>query len=90
MSLDEQYEQMIIFEAELAVFTRNLQSELASLAQCHEQVSPHWQDAMRKNYDAIWLPFHEKMIDYLKREAPAYLKFLHSKIQHLKEYLHGR
>jgi hypothetical protein len=87
--MDEQLEQMVIFEAELTLFTRNLQAELESLAKCNDQVVPYWQDSMRQKYDSIWLPFHEQMVDYLKREAPAYLTFLHKKIQHLREYLHG-
>ena len=89
MSMDEQLEQMKIFTTQLTVFNRNLTSELNSLARCHEQVSPYWQDSMRKQHDAVWLHLHENVVDYLKREAPAYEDFLIRKIRHLEEYLNG-
>ena len=89
MSMDEQFEQMKIFDAELDRFNNSLAAGLQELQKAHDLVSPLWQDEMRRKYDAIWTPFHERMEQYTKREAPAFTVFLRNKIRHLREYLHG-
>ncbi|WP_152551043.1 hypothetical protein [Picosynechococcus sp. NKBG042902] len=60
-----------------------------NLQKNHDQVSPLWQDDMRKNYDAQWGEFDDLMKNYLKREAPAYSQFLKKKLQDLNRYLRG-
>lgn len=89
MSMDEQFEQMKLFDTELHRFNGVLSAGMHDLEKAHELVSPLWKDEMRRKYDALWSPFHEHMQLYIAREAPAYADFLRTKIRHLREYLHG-
>lgn len=89
MSMDDQYHQMQIFAATLSDFNEHLGASVNDLRRNHDNVSPLWQDQMRKKYDSVWGPFEEKMRHYLEVESPNYIEFLHIKLQALKRYLEG-
>lgn len=89
MSMDETYVQMQNFERTLRAFNDRLKSSLNELESQHENVSPHWQDEMRRQYDAIWGPFLETMKNYVNKEGPEYVEFLNIKLYALGRYLHG-
>lgn len=89
MSMDEQFEQMKKFEDTLRVFNEHLRSSLNELQARHDDVSPHWQDEMRKQYDSIWGPFRDTMKRYTASEGPGYVEFLNIKIRALRRYLQG-
>jgi uncharacterized protein YukE len=90
MSMDEQYAQMQQFSSALAQFNDHLRVSVEALNAQHEQVSPHWQDEMRRTYDAHWDPLEQAMSKYLLREGPAYLEFLVRKLRYLEGFLYGR
>jgi uncharacterized protein YukE len=87
--MDETFVEMQRFEQNLRVFNEKLQASLNELQEQHDQVSPHWQDEMRAEYDVIWLPFLETMNHYVASEGPAYVEFLKIKIHALRRYLRG-
>jgi uncharacterized protein YukE len=89
MSMDEQYDEMRKFHAALTTFNEHLRASMSDLEEQHKQVSPHWQDAMRRTYDAHWQPLEQAMRQYLNRDGPVYLKFLERKISHIERYLFG-
>lgn len=89
MSMDETYIQMQRFEQNLRSFNDSIKSSLKELEAQHENVSPHWQDEMRRNYDAVWGPFLETMKHYVASEGPSYVEFLNIKIHALGRYLYG-
>lgn len=89
MSMDDQYQQMRIFITALSDFNEHLGASVSDLRRNHDNVSPLWQDTMRKEYDAVWGPFEEKMQHYLEVESPNYVEFLHIKLHALKRYLEG-
>jgi len=89
MSMDEQYAQMQNFELALTAFNERLRAYLAGLQVQHDHVSPLWQDAMRQEYDAVWVPFRETMQHYVASEGPGYVEFLTIKLHALRRYLYG-
>jgi hypothetical protein len=89
MSMDDTYVQMQNFERNLRTFNEHLKSSLNELQVQHDNVSPHWQDEMRKLYDTIWGPFLETMKRYVASEGPSYVEFLNIKLQALRRYLQG-
>jgi uncharacterized protein YukE len=89
MSMDDQYQQMQIFARTLSDFNEHLGASVNDLQRNHDNVSPLWRDQMRREYDAVWGPFEEKMKHYLEREAPNYEDFLDIKLKALKRYLEG-
>jgi hypothetical protein len=89
MSMDEQYVQMQNFERALRAFNENLRTSLTEVQAQHDNVSPHWQDEMRKHYDAVWGPFQETMKHYTASEGPGYVEFLNIKLHSLRGYLQG-
>jgi uncharacterized protein YukE len=89
MSMDEQYAQMQNFERTLREFNEHLNASMTELQAQHDNVSPHWQDEMRKNYDSVWGPFRETMKHYVASEGPGYVEFLNVKLQALRRYLYG-
>ena len=89
MSMNEQFTQMKNFESNIRAFNEQLNSSLNELQDQHDNVSPHWQDDMRKQYDSVWEPFHAKMKHYVKSEGPGYVEFLNIKIHTLARYLYG-
>jgi hypothetical protein len=90
MSMNDTFREMQNFHRELVRFNENLRASMNDLQKNHDQVSPLWQDDMRKEYDAQWREFDEIMKNYLKREAPAYSQFLSKKLQDLSRYLGRR
>lgn len=89
MSMDDTYMQMKKFEQNLRSFNDELKSSMRQLETQHENISPLWQDDMRKHYDAVWGPFLATMKHYIKTEGPSYVEFLNIKIHALGRYLHG-
>ena len=89
MSMNEQFEQMQIFERSLRGFNEQLKMSLLELQAQHDAVSPHWQDDMRKHYDSVWVPFQTTMKHYVASEGPGYVEFLNIKIHTLRRYLYG-
>jgi uncharacterized protein YukE len=89
MSMDDQYIQMQNFHRSLASFNEHLRGTVADLESQHENVSPHWQDEMRRYYDSVWDPFKAAMARYINTEGPNYVEFLNIKLQVLRRYLQG-
>jgi uncharacterized protein YukE len=89
MSMDDQFIQMQNFHRALNSFNEHLRSSVADLESKHEQVSPHWQDEMRKHYDSLWDRFDEAMKRYVGSDGPNYVEFLTIKLQALRRYLQG-
>ncbi|MBK9926325.1 MAG: hypothetical protein IPP66_13675 [Anaerolineales bacterium] len=89
MSMDEQYAQMQNFQRALIGFNENLSASLSELQAQHDNVSPHWQDEMRKHYDSVWGPFQETMKHYVASEGPGFVEFLTIKLHALGRYLQG-
>jgi hypothetical protein len=87
--MDEQFEQMRTFTHQLIEFNARLKASVRDLKEKHNQVSPLWQDEMRRYYDAVWEPFEETMDHYLAVEAPNYVEFLEIKLHALRGYLFG-
>lgn len=90
MSMNETFHQMKAFHAELRQFNDQLTASMSDLQSNHDRVAPIWQDDMRKDYDARWAEFDEKMKYYLSREGPAYVQFLDQKLRALSQYLGHR
>lgn len=89
MSMDDTFAELQYFRIALERFNEQLRTSMNDLEQKHSNVSPHWQDEMRKTYDASWEPFHENMNRYINSQAPTYEQFLTEKINSLRRYLHG-
>lgn len=89
MSMDEQYEQMRIFASTLSAFNEHLRASVADLQAQHDDISPLWQDSMRRDYDSQWLPLAQHMRSYLTQQGPAYEQFLRDKLHALEAYLYG-
>lgn len=89
MSMDEQFAQMQNFERTLRAFNEHLTASMNELQTQHDNVSPYWQDEMRRNYDSVWGPFQETMKHYIASEGPGYIEFLNIKIKALWGYLYG-
>ena len=89
MSMDNQYTEMKQFHNALATFNEHLSHSMRDLTRQHEQVSPLWQDEMRRTYDRHWNPLDQTMRRYLRKQGPAYLAFLRKKLRYMEEYLHN-
>ncbi|WP_044205403.1 hypothetical protein [Coleofasciculus chthonoplastes] len=90
MSLDDTFREMQRFHTELRKFNDMLGASMRDLQVNHDKVSPHWQDEMRRDYDAQWREFDEMMKRYMNRDGPNYVRFLDEKLRHLSRYLRGR
>ena len=89
MGMDEQFAQMQNFHKTLISFNEQLKHSFADLEAQHENVSPHWQDEMRRRYDQVWEPFKQTMKHYIVSEGPRYVEFLTIKLHALRRYLQG-
>lgn len=89
MSMDDQFREMNIFLGELNEFNQQMQHSLVTLQSLQAQVSPLWQDEMRKTHDQIWEPLEQSLQQYLNAEAPRYVEFLTHKSRVLGRYLRG-
>ncbi len=87
MSMNDTFREMKNFHDELRRFNENLKSSMTDLQKNHDQVSPLWQDDMRKDYDSQWREFDEMMKNYLQREGPDYVQFLDRRLKALAGYL---
>lgn len=89
MSMDDQYREMKVFKDALIDFNARLKASVQDLQKNHDHISPHWQDEMRRHYDAQWLPLHDVMSHYIHNESRDYVEFLHIKIHALERYMYG-
>lgn len=89
MSMDDTFQQLQHFKSALENFNEQLRNSMNDLESKHSHVSPHWQDQMRKDYDALWEPLHETMVHYINKQGPAYEQFLSEKLRALGRYLNG-
>lgn len=89
MSMDDQYREMVNFRKALTEFNMRLGASMRDLQERHDNVSPHWQDEMRRHYDAQWKPLHETMSFYVAVEGRSYVEFLSVKLNALERYLCG-
>jgi hypothetical protein len=80
---------MAQFRQTLMNFNSQLRNSMQDLERHHEHVAPHWQDEMRRHYEAQWQPLHEVMDHYVAHEGPNYVEFLSIKMYALERYLHG-
>jgi hypothetical protein len=87
--MDEVRDRMAQFEAELSGFQESLRSSIQDLHQHHDRVSPLWQDEMRRDYDARWLPLEEAMDEYIRRIGPEQVETMLTKLRHLEGFLRG-
>lgn len=90
MSMDEVNRRMSDFLKELERFNEIMKSSIQDVHSNHEKVNPHWQDEMRRQYDAQWREFDEFMKRYLSADSKKYEEFLRRKKRLLKQYLQGR
>ncbi len=89
MSMDTQYTEMKQFYIALATFNNHLNNSMRDLAKIHEDVSPLWQDEMRRMYDHHWAPLDHTIQRYLQKQGPEYLGFLQRKLRSMERYLYG-
>src|SRR5262249_54560419 len=87
MSMDDQLAQMERFRYDLQAFNERLAAAARDLVAAHERLSPLWQDSFRREYDALYTPFAERLEHYRSQEAPAFERFLDQKIAALRHYL---
>jgi hypothetical protein len=87
--MDEQLAQMERFQGDLRTFNERLSAAARELLAAHERLSPLWDDSFRREYDALYLPFAERLDRYRAREAPAFEQFLAEKSAALRRYLFG-
>jgi hypothetical protein len=89
MNMDDQYEQMGLFQKVLIDFNQRLRVSMIELRDRHEAIAGMWQDNMRREYDRHWTPLEEEMNHYIGSEGPGYVEFLSLKHQALHRYLFG-
>lgn len=89
MSMDEQFAEMKRFQDALIAFNEQLKTSMTDLESQHANVSPYWQDEMRRAYDSVWEPFHQTMKHYIASESRGYVEFLAVKLHTLARYLGG-
>ena len=77
------------FERQLDWFNDHLRATVKVLNDHHDQVNPLWQDDMRKEYDAQWLPLEEAMQHYENVVGPEYIVRLKDTLKDIRGYLYG-
>lgn len=87
MSMDDQYREMKNFHRALVSFNEHLRDSFTDLQRQHENVSPHWQDQMRLQYDGAWYSLDNAMKYYLNAEGPEYIRFLEAKLRVFPGYM---
>ena len=89
MSMDDIHQRAEALEKGLSRFNDRLRAAFAGVERSHQNVSPLWQDAMRREYDKAWKPLQEEMIAYNRTIGPKYVDLLINRLRHLKSYLYG-
>ena len=89
MSMDHQLAQMERFQHDLQAFNERLNAAARELVNAHDRLSPLWTDSFRREYDALYVPFAERLERYRAHEAPAFEQFLREKSAALQRYLFG-
>ena len=70
--MDEQLAQIERFQQDLRTFNERLSAAARELLAAHEHLSPLWDDSFRREYNALYLPFAERLDRYRAHEAPAF------------------
>lgn len=89
MSLDDVYERARALESRLSAFHDSLRMAFDQVMHAHAQVSPYWDDSMRREYDQQWVPLAEAMEDFTHSVGPRYVELLTERMRHLQAFLHG-
>jgi len=89
MGMDEVKARLQHFQTELQKFQDALQASIADTRRHHEIVSPMWQDAMRREYDAKWTPLEDAMEEYIRHVGPSQVETMLTKRRHAGRYLNG-
>ena len=89
MSMDDIYHSLQQLAGELEQFNDRLRLSIQQVNELHDRVHGLWQDSMRHDYDARWLPLKETMDRYVTQIGPAYVEWLQRRIQELTQYLYG-
>lgn len=87
--MDDQLAQMERFRHDLRAFNERLTAAARELAGAHERLAPLWRDSFRREYDALYAPWSERLEQYRNHEAPAFEQFLDQKAAALHRYLFG-
>lgn len=85
--MDAQYEALKRFRQDLIDFDDRLRASVAELEDCLEQVSPLWQDEMRRSFDQLWAPFRTDILHFARSEGPGYVEFITLKMHQTAKYL---
>lgn len=91
MSMNDTFREMVNFHRELEHFNGHMHVSMSDLQANHDRVYPLWKDDdMWREYNSQWQEFDDMMKNYLRREGPAYERFLAEKLQSLSRYLGHR
>ena len=86
-SLDDVYERLKEFRRALGDFREACRDSMGKVRDQHDVVAPLWQDRVRQQYEARWIPHEEALDRFLNRSAPACEEFVDQKIRALGAYL---
>ena len=89
MSMDDVEVRVRAVEEGLTNFNDALRVAFDEVMHSHGNVSPLWDDEMRREYDLKWKPLEDNMHEYVERIGPNYVEFVIARLQHLQNYLHG-
>ena len=89
MSMDDVYIRAKELSQALEQFNDHLRANMAAVDLSHANVSPLWDDMMRREYDLKWVPLKEEMNKYTQQIGPQYMDLLIQRLKHLNSYLHG-
>jgi len=89
MSMDAVFIRMQQLCIGLQEFNDRLKLSIEEVNEQHDRVNGQWQDSMRRQYDARWLPLKETMDAYVTTVGPQYVEMLQARLQQLTQYLHG-
>lgn len=87
--MDDAFNNLQQFQRNLETFNDRLRSSFEDLNKNHENVNPHWQDSMRKDYDMHWVNLNDKMKQYVNVDGTNYTDVLRHKVSILRRYLYG-
>lgn len=89
MSLDETFDRMRAFAAELEQFDDALQQSRIALESRHADAANAWQDAFAREYAEAWEQLQAGLARWCLHEGPEYRLFVTEKLRALSQYLDG-
>ena len=89
MSLDETFDRMRAFAAELEQFDDALQQSRIALESRHADAANAWQDAFAREYAEAWEQLQAGLERWCLHEGPEYRQFVTEKLRALSHYLDG-